>query len=62
MTPTQQLASIRLGKPVLDWIAEQRAAGTTWDRMAQNLETLTGIDISREAIRQWHNDAKKDAA
>jgi len=62
MTPTQQLASIRLGRPVLGWIAEQREAGITWDRMAQNLETLTGILISREAIRQWHNDAKKAAA
>lgn len=62
MTPTQQLASIRLGRPVMDWIAEQRQAGVGWDKLAQNLEALTGILISREAPRRWWKDAQKDAA
>jgi hypothetical protein len=46
----------------MDWIAEQRDAGVGWDKIAQNLESLTGILISREAPRLWWKAAKRDAA
>lgn len=62
MTPKQQLASIKMGRPVLPWIVAQREAGNTWERIARDLETLAGIAVTAEAIRQWHNDAKKSAA
>ena len=60
-TSTQRLAEILLGQPLRKWIADRRAAGLSYDRIAVELHDRTGgqVSVSGEAIRQW---AAKDAA
>lgn len=52
----QRLADLLLGQPVADFIAERRTAGARWHVIAADLRAATDgeIDISGEAIRQWH--------
>lgn len=54
-TPTQKLAGTILGKPVMDWIADQRAAGESWRTIARNLHGQTGglVDVTPETLRLW---------
>jgi hypothetical protein len=54
-SPTQRLASHLLGRPVLEWVAEQREAGWTWRKIAEDLKTATDglVDITAEALRLW---------
>jgi len=54
-TTTQKLASALLGRPVLEWVAEQREAGWTWRKIAEDLKTATDgqVDITAEALRLW---------
>jgi hypothetical protein len=57
-TPTQQLASHLLGRPVHHWIAEQRELGWSWRKIADDLKIATNgqVDVSHEAIRQWNEE------
>ena len=54
-TPTQRYASHLLGRPVLEWVAEQREAGWTWRKIAEDLKIATDgqVDITAEALRLW---------
>jgi hypothetical protein len=54
-SPTQRLATVLLGRPVREWIAEQRELGWSWRKIADDLYIATDglVDVSYEAIRQW---------
>ena len=54
-TPTQQLATLLLGEPVLDWIAQRRAQGKTWRAIARELDQRTDhrVDVTYETLRIW---------
>lgn len=54
-TANQRLASVILGRPVMDWIAEQRSSGHSWLTVATNLYDATDgeVDVSYEAVRLW---------
>lgn len=54
-TPTQRLATLLLHKPVTEWIAEQRAEGTSWRLTARALYAATDgqIDVTAETLRGW---------
>jgi hypothetical protein len=58
LTPTQQLAGLLLRKPILEWTAEQRAAGLSWERIARILEAETDrkVTITGETLRAWMAD------
>lgn len=60
--PRQRLASLLLGRPVLDFIAEHRANGGTYRRIAAALRDATAgeLDISDVTIRAWHLAAQSD--
>jgi hypothetical protein len=51
----QRLADELLGRPVAQFIAEHRAAGSTWTEVAFALREATSgeISVSGEALRQW---------
>lgn len=55
MTPRQRLASLLLGRPVLEYIQDLHNTGMSYDRIAAQLSDDTDgqVDISHEAIRQW---------
>ena len=54
-SPTQRLASHLLHRPVLEWVAEQREAGWTYRKIAEDLKAATDgqVDITAEALRLW---------
>jgi hypothetical protein len=58
-TPTQRLATLLLGQPVRDWIAEQRENGRSWRTIANDLKARTNgqVDVTHEAIRGWADEA-----
>ncbi|MBP6729238.1 MAG: hypothetical protein KA129_06425 [Microthrixaceae bacterium] len=53
MTPTQQLAEIKLGTPIDEWVAARRTSGDSWRTIARDLYTETGLVVSDETLRQW---------
>lgn len=63
-TPTQRLATICLGQPVREWIAARRAEGASWRSIADQMyeQTRGEIELTHEAVRQWHDGADKGVA
>jgi hypothetical protein len=61
MTPTQRLATVKLGRPLEDYVSEKRNARPrwTWKLIAEQLaeDTDGEITVSHEALRQWYGTA-----
>jgi len=57
-TAKQRLADLVLGRPLAEFVAERRADGTAWRRIAQDLTDATdgSLDISGESLRSWFCD------
>lgn len=60
LTPTQQLASIKLGRPLADYVTEKRTARPrwSWEMIADQLgiDTDGTVNVSRESLRLWYGD------
>ena len=58
MNPTQQLAAIKLGRPLGDYVSEKRTARPKWgwELIAEQLaeDTNGEIVVSRETLRLWY--------
>jgi len=54
-TTKQELASLVLGRDVLDWMREREAAGASLRGIAFDLSDITGgkVRVSPETIRNW---------
>jgi hypothetical protein len=61
LTPTQRLAEIKLGRPLVDYVVEKRTARPrwTWQLIAEQLadDTDGEVSVTREALRQWYGTA-----
>lgn len=55
-TPTQQLATMLLGRDVTEFINEKREHGRAWRFIARDLYDATDgqIDVTYETLRSWH--------
>lgn len=53
--PRLNLIEERLGRNLAAHIADRRRARTSWRVLAVELAELTGVEVSGEALRQWHN-------
>jgi hypothetical protein len=53
--PRAALATMQLGRPVVDYITEKRAAGLSFRRIASALRDETGgqTDVSDVTVRSW---------
>ena len=62
-TPTQRLASLILGQPILVWMAERRREGMSWRLISRDLYDRTNgqIDITHETLRIWAEEAQRVA-
>jgi hypothetical protein len=40
--------------PLQTYLAQRRARGLSWRRIAIEVTSLTGVDVSYEPLRQWH--------
>lgn len=54
-TPTQRLATIGLGRDVVEWATERRSADPqpSFRSIATELRELTGVDVTDETMRLW---------
>lgn len=57
-TPLSESIERRLGRPLVDFVDEQRGRGASWRRIALSISGLTGIEVTGEALRQWHAAAR----
>jgi hypothetical protein len=55
-SPRQRLADLLLKRPVAEFIAERRANRESYTTIAAAIRDATDgeIDVSDEAVRQWH--------
>lgn len=62
-THAQRLAGLLLGRPVVDWIREQRP-DKSYRAIARDLAALTGgqVDVAPETLRLWAPDEAESAA
>lgn len=63
-TPSMRLADILLDEPVDRWIAEQRASGLSWRRIAFALRDATDgqLEISDQTLISWGSTQNGSAA
>lgn len=63
-SPRQRLADLLLQRPVAEFIAERRAGGDSYSNIATALKDATDgeIDVTDEAVRQWHLAAQTAGA
>lgn len=63
-TPKADLASFLLGRDVVDWIADRRAAGRSWRQIVTDLEEATAghVRTAPETVRSWSLGNQRDAA
>lgn len=54
-TTTQQLASLLLEEPVVEWAQRMRDSGASWRGIAMFLATKTDgrVNVTGETIRLW---------
>lgn len=54
-TPTQRLATLKLERDVVEWVAERRGAAPSpsYRAIATELRLLTGVDVTDETVRLW---------
>lgn len=54
-TPRMRLASLLMGRNVLDLIEEYRANGATWQEIRQAIRDATNgeIDVTWQAVQSW---------
>lgn len=60
--PRLRLIEDRLGESLAVLIETRRAEGRSWSRIASELNTLTGIYITGEALRKWHQSRADEVA
>lgn len=55
VTPTQQLATLKLGTDVVQWVKERRNAHPrpSYRSIATDLRDLTAVDVTDETVRLW---------
>ena len=59
LTPTQHLASLKLGRDLGEYVAEKRNTNQSWQSIADDLTIDTDgvVNVTREALRLWYGDA-----
>jgi hypothetical protein len=58
------LVTDRAGLPLVDWLADQRDAGHSWESITDALAQLTGgaVVLNRSTLLRWHKDRDKETA
>lgn len=60
-TPLQQLATLRLGRDLGEFVAERRPE-RTWKQIANDLQAVTDISVSHESLRLWFGQPDEAAS
>lgn len=53
VTPKQQLIEMKLGEPLMPFVESRRDDGASWDAIARELWSRTGIAVSDQTIRNY---------
>lgn len=61
-TATHQLADLKLGKPLAEYVKEKREAGVSWRRITLDLRDDIDLDVTYESLRAWFPEQIGDGA
>lgn len=63
-TPTQALATLKLGQDVTEWALNERSADPqpSFQAIANRLRELTAVEVTDQTIRLWCNAALERAS
>lgn len=63
-TPTQALATLKLGRDVVAWAVERRSEHPqpSYRTIATELRAVTEVDVTDETVRLWCSAAEQYAA
>lgn len=53
MTPTRQLADLKIPGGLEAFVARHRKAGSSWATISRDLWALHDLTLSHETLRQW---------
>jgi hypothetical protein len=56
---TEQLAEVRLARPLSGWVRERRDQGVAWREIARELERFN-VSVSHETLRVWYPDPEAE--
>lgn len=62
MTPTQQLADVKLGGTLEAFVRERRAKGFSWATISLELHGEIGVRVTGESLRTWYPDPVAEVA
>lgn len=60
-SPTRRLLDHLISEGLDVFVADRRARGWSWRRVARDITDATGIDVSFETVRSWYPDVNGDA-
>lgn len=52
-----QLVEERLGCDLAPWVADLRDGGASWNTIAVEILTMTGVSLTAETLRNWFGAA-----
>jgi len=63
-TTTQRLATMLVGKPIGEWVAQRRAQNMSWRKIAVELHDHTNgqVSVTGETLRLWSESTTEGAA
>jgi hypothetical protein len=50
---TQQLAEIKLGSSLEEFVTSRRQRDVSWRKISLELRDATGVDVTHETLRSW---------
>lgn len=53
-TPQYTEIEQKLGSPLAQLVGERRASGISWRKIAVEITARTGVDVTGETLRVWH--------
>lgn len=53
-----ELLQVRLGRDLDAYIRTARSQGRSWRTIADDLSTVTGVDVTFETLRVWFQEAR----
>lgn len=61
-TPQYTEIEQKLGSSLAQLVGERRAAGISWRKIAVEITARTGVDVTGETLRVWHQGIPARAA
>lgn len=61
-SPTYRLVAERVEQDTIDYLRDQRNAGSSWRAISLNLWARHNLDVTEVTLRKWWDDAREAEA